>query len=180
MTSHLLRFDSPIYNLQIFLRTISRKYPEIPNVLPDGVYGNATIDAVRAFQNKFLLNANGVTDNSTWDHIVRIYKEIEKENTLRAVNIYPEGGLNTEDENFMATIMIMQSMMLALSNRFANIPSLEVTGVVDEATHRTIIALQYAFGLNPDGNITPTFWNFLVAIYEAYVSVDRIKNASGV
>ena len=176
MTSHLLRFDSPIYNLQIFLRTISRKYPEIPNVLPDGVYGNATIDAVRAFQNKFLLTANGVTDNSTWDHIVRIYKEIEKENTFRAANIYPEGGLNFEDDNFMATIMIMQSMMVALSDRFSNIPKPSVTGVVDEATHRAITALQHAFGLNPDGNITPTFWNFLVAIYEAYVSVDRIKN----
>ena len=51
MTQHLLKYDSPIYNLQVFLRTISQKYPLIPNVLPDGYYGDATVKAVIAFQN---------------------------------------------------------------------------------------------------------------------------------
>lgn len=177
-TQHLLRFDSPIHNLQVFLRAISRRYPEIPDVLPDGVYGEATVNAVKAFQNKFLLSPTGTTDYSTWDHIVRVYKELEKENTARNLRIYPEGGLNFEDDSYMATIMIMQSMMLALSQRFSNIPPVTVNGVVDEETHRSIQAIQYASGLNPDGNITRTFWNYLSAIYEAYVSVDRVQNAS--
>lgn len=177
MTSHLLRFDSPIHNLQVFLRTISRKYPEIPNVLPDGVYGDATVKAVEAFQRKFLLTPNGTTDNSTWDHIVRVYKEIENESYNRSVKIFPEAGINPEDENYASTIMVMQSMMFALSEKFSNVPPVSINGVVDDATHRSIQAIQYACGLNPDGNITRTFWNYLASIYEAFVSTDRLGNA---
>ena len=75
-TSHLLRFDSPIHNLQVFLRTISRKYPDIPDVIPDGVYGDATVNAVEAFKEKFMLGGDGSVEFDTWDKIVEIYKDI--------------------------------------------------------------------------------------------------------
>ncbi len=174
--TYQLRFDSPIHNLQVFLRTISGKYPEIPSVIPDGVYGEATEVSVDAFKRKFMLGEGGDTDQSTWDEIVRVYKDILREDTAKIVTVYPEGGVNYAKSSFGATVMIMQSMLKALSERFSNIPDVSVTGVVDAKTTDAIKALQLASGLNPDGNITPLVWNYLSAIYEAYVSVDRVEN----
>ena len=174
--TYQLKFDSPIHNLQVFLRTISGKYPEIPSVLPDGVYGEATEKSIDAFKRKFMLGVGGDTDQSTWDEIVRVYRDILSENTSKMVTVYPENGLNYAEDSFGATVMIIQSMLKALSEIFDNIPDVEVTGRVDRRTADSIKAVQYASGLNPDGNITPAFWNYLSAIYEVYVSVDRVGN----
>ena len=173
-----LRFDSPIHNLQVFLRTISNKYNEIPLVIPDGVYGDTTKAAVSAFQKKFSLNSTGITDNSTWDSIVNVYKEIESELAFpNSVRIYPEAGLFAENSSYTPTIYVIQSMLLAISNRFSNIPRPSVNGVLDEATSKSVKAVQISSGLNPDGNITKLFWDYLSVIYETYVSNDRIDNA---
>ena len=96
-----LRFDSPIRNLQVFLRTISGVYTEIPSVIPDGVYGNSTKEAVKAFQNRFSLNETGITDNSTWDAILRVYREIEKDTSQpNWVRIFPEEGLKSDNNSY--------------------------------------------------------------------------------
>ena len=177
MTQHLLKYDSPIYNLQVFLRTISQKYPLIPNVLPDGYYGDATVKAVIAFQNMHGLSPTGVTDNATWTEIVRVYEAIERENTSNRLDFFPEEDLFLENDNYTPTIAIIQTMLNSLSERFSNLTSVEINGVNDEATQTAIIKLQSIAGLNADGSITKPFVNVISALYEAYVSKDRVKNS---
>jgi len=174
--ANYLRFDSPIHNLQVFLRTISGKYSEIPTVIPDGVYGGTTAEAVKAFQKRFSLNQTGTTDNSTWDRIIDVYKEIEKETSEpRWVRIYPENGLRQDNMSYTPTVYVMQTMMAALSERFSNIPMPSVNGTIDSPTIESIKAVQIASGLNPDGNVTKLFWNYLSVIYETFVSTDRVE-----
>lgn len=175
---HLLKYDSPVHNLQVFLRTISREYPEIPDVIPDGVYGNATNDAVIAFGNRFNIRNDGITDFSVWEHIIRVYKEIEESNSLNCVRIYPESGINKEDASYMASIIIIQSMILSLSEIFSNIPAVTVNGIEDSQTVEAIKSIQVVFGQKPDGVVTPIFWNNLAALYEAYISANRVYNSS--
>lgn len=174
-----LRFDSPIHNLQVFLRAISNKYDEIPSVIPDGVYGNSTEEAVKAFQRKFLLSETGTTDNSTWDSIVNVYREIENDTSdPRWVRIYPEHGLRPENNSYTPTIYVIQTMMMAISERFSNIPPPSVNGILDNPTIESIKAIQIASGLNPDGNPSRIFWDYLSVIYETYVSTNRVENSS--
>ncbi len=180
MTQYL-RFDSPIHNLQVFLRAISDKYDDIPSVIPDGVYGEDTKNAVSAFQKKFMLNETGTTDNSTWDAIVEVYREIERE--LRdplCVRIYPEHGLKADTPSYTPTVYIIQNMMFALSEVFDNIPAPSVNGILDNRTSETIKAIQIASGLNPDGNINKVFWDYLAVIYETYISTDRASVNSNI
>ncbi len=176
MTQHLLNIDSPIYNLQVFLRTISQKYPLIPNVLPDGYYGDATVNAVIAFQNMHGLSPTGVTDNLTWNEIVRVYETIERENTSKTLDFFPEEDLFLGNDSYTPTIAIIQTMLKSLSERFSNLTSVEVNGINDEATQTAIIKIQTISGLDADGSITRPFVNVLTALYEAYVSKDRVKN----
>ena len=171
-----LNFNSPIRNLQVFLRTISRRYPSIPQVVPDGIYGETTQNAVKAFQDTFSLEPTGVTDNSTWDRIVSVYKQTELSfENGKKVGIYPEQGLDENHHSYYPTVIIIQSMLYALSQQFDNISRPSVNGILDAQTGESIKSLQLACGLNPDGNITKNFWNFLAAVYETYISADRLR-----
>ena len=91
--------------------------------------------------------------------------------------IYPESGINSGDGVSSSTVRIVQSMLLSLSDIFSNVPPVSITGTMDGATTEAIKAIQYASGLNPDGNITSTFWNYLSSIYEVYISKDRVGNS---
>ena len=62
-----------VRQLQTQLNRIARNYPAIPTVTPDGIYGNATAEAVRTFQRIFNLPQTGVTDYPTWFEISDIY-----------------------------------------------------------------------------------------------------------
>lgn len=62
-----------VYQLQEQLGRISRNFPAIPRVNADGIYGERTAEAVRAFQNIFDLPATGITDYPTWYTISDIY-----------------------------------------------------------------------------------------------------------
>ena len=171
-----LRFDSPIHNLQVFLRLIAGKYTDIPSVIPDGVYGDNTKDAVRVFQEKTGLMPTGETDNSTWNKIVETYFEIESEiNAPFVSGIYPENGFREDYNSYSPTVYIVQTMLASLSQRFNNIPEPQLSGVIDYRTTESINSVKILSGLNPDGNINKIFWEYLSAIYSVFVSSDRYE-----
>ncbi len=62
-----------VRQLQTQLNRIARNYPAIPMVVADGIYGQATADAVRTFQGIFNLPQTGVTDYPTWYEISEIF-----------------------------------------------------------------------------------------------------------
>ena len=62
-----------VRQLQNQLNRISRDYPAIPYVTPDGIYGPNTADSVKVFQRIFNLPQTGITDYATWYDISDIY-----------------------------------------------------------------------------------------------------------
>jgi hypothetical protein len=67
-----------VRQLQEQLTRISQDYPYIPAVNADGVYGQATADAVRRFQDVFGLPQTGVVDYPTWYKISEIYVGVSR------------------------------------------------------------------------------------------------------
>ena len=59
--------------MQTYLNAISVRYPSIPPVTPDGIFGGDTENAVLEFQKAVRLNPTGVIDVSTWERIVELY-----------------------------------------------------------------------------------------------------------
>ena len=55
--------------LQQKLRNISKVYSDIPSIIPDGIFGNETEEAVKAFQRKFGLTETGVVNFELWNKI---------------------------------------------------------------------------------------------------------------
>ena len=65
----------PIRSLQSMLRVISEIDKRIPTVVPDGIYGSTTQQAVTAFQRQHGLPATGVADQYTWEAVVASYED---------------------------------------------------------------------------------------------------------
>ncbi len=62
--------------MQEYLSVISTRYPTIPSVEPDGIFGGNTELAVQRFQQTTGLPATGVIDVTTWERIVEVYNFI--------------------------------------------------------------------------------------------------------
>ena len=63
-----------VRSLQTMLRVISEADGTIPTVIPDGIYGQSTMEAVSAFQRHRGLSSTGIADQATWDRIAEAYK----------------------------------------------------------------------------------------------------------
>ncbi len=69
---------SKVRQLQEQLNRIAEVYTTIPTVVTDGIYGEATKDAVTEFQRIFGLPQTGITDFRTWYKISQIYVGITR------------------------------------------------------------------------------------------------------
>ena len=67
-----------VLQLQQQLNRIADVYSSIPHIAADGVYGQRTADAVRAFQKEFDLPETGVVDRATWYKISAIYVAVTR------------------------------------------------------------------------------------------------------
>lgn len=67
-----------VLQLQEHLNSIASVYTAIPSLTPDGIYGEATQNAVKAFQSVFGLPQTGIVDFRTWYKISEIYVGITR------------------------------------------------------------------------------------------------------
>lgn len=65
------RTEEAIAEIQRYLRALSYRYKEVPHIGIDGIYGDETRDAVRAFQLLFSLAETGVVDPLTFEQLYR-------------------------------------------------------------------------------------------------------------
>ena len=77
--------NSYVRTIQNQLNAISNSYPAIEKVAEDGVFGTATENAVKKFQEVFNLPQTGVVDFKTWYAISRIYVATTKIASLNPV-----------------------------------------------------------------------------------------------
>ncbi len=65
-----------VRTIQEYLNYISRTYTEIPTLTVDGIFGQGTTAAVRAYQTLFGLTPNGVVGSVTWNSVLDTYTEL--------------------------------------------------------------------------------------------------------
>lgn len=67
-----------VLQMQRQLNVIADVYSRIPKIAEDGIFGQGTADAVRAFQEIFSLPATGIVDFPTWYKISEIYVGVSR------------------------------------------------------------------------------------------------------
>lgn len=64
-------------------------------------------------------------------------------------------------------VLVIQSILLTLSQEYPDIPEVSITGTYDARTARAVKAFQEITGLPQTGNVDRVTWNMLAAVTAA-------------
>lgn len=155
--------EQPIRSLQIMLRVLSEDDPRLPTVIPDGIYGPNTMHAVSAFQRQNALPVTGITDQNTWDTIVRLYEPaLIRINKAEPIEIILDPGQVFRRGDSSPYIYLLQSMLTQLSNDHPNILPPGHSGTMDNDTVQSLTDFQRLTGMPENGEFDKIIWKHLV------------------
>lgn len=156
----------PIRCLQTMLRTIQTGKHTDCSIIPDGIYGQHTMDAVMDFQQTKGLDVTGITDETTWNEIVSEY-EHTRINRSHAVSLNivmkPDACYSSGDQ--CCNILIAQAVLNVFSMKYGNIPQPNISGTMDEQTQESIISFQKICSLPQTGMIDKETWMHMALQY---------------
>lgn len=165
----------PIRSLQTMLRVIAEYDPSHLSVIPDGIYGPETSQAVTLFQRKHGLPATGITDQNTWESIVAEYETsiVQIDEAYPLYVILNPGQILRKGEAH-PNVLLVQSMLLTLSNVYKSIAAPSLTGILDDATSDSLASFQFLNGLPMSGNLDKHTWKHMVLHYPLAVNLNTV------
>lgn len=137
------------------------------DVKPDGIFGEETARAVRAFQSASGVTPSGRVDLYTFELLVLAAESPAAYKCVSAVPKLLEGGRISPGEE-SNVVIIIQAMLRELESVYDF--EIEVNGVYDSNTENAVKDIQRVYGLTPNGIIDASTWNVLVEEYEKYKS----------
>lgn len=156
--------------LQYALNVVSEFYSTVPNVAMDSRFGQGTLDAVKAYQETFGLDVDGIVGRYTWNHLMTKMETLRAKIPLRNELVqYPGYILRTGTKS--DAVRSMQAYLNEIAVHYPQIPRLRADGFFGEATKNQVIAFQRLFDLNPDGIVGPITWGKLLDIYVKTLNV---------
>lgn len=157
--------QSHIEELQNYLYYIGLHNRNIPQVLPDGIYGEKTTAAVKAIQHEYRLPQTGETNLATWETIVVLYKHY-KEQKPETISVFSSGqecSICRSEQGHH--VEILHAMLKALSEEYSDIPDSGDPSEYDDLTVRTIKAVQNRSGIPETGNTDKYTWNIITRLF---------------
>ncbi len=155
-----------VRSLQTMLRVIAENDSKIPTVVPDGIYGQETMNSVSAFQRIHSLPVTGVVDQLTWESIVKEYDcALIHRGKPQAIQILLEPGQVIRLGDYNANLYLTQAMLAFLSTAEVTIPRPEVSGTLDSGTAGALRAFQALADLPQTGELDRLTWKRLVLQY---------------
>ncbi len=171
-----------IARVQFALNRVSQNYPSIPRIgTVDGIFTEATEQAVRAFQRVFNLQVDGIVGPATWYELRRLFVAVTRLAELRSEGLrleilewaYPEV---LQEGDTGVRVEQLQFMLEVLSQFIEELPALEIDGIFGPQTLRAVIAFQRWAGLAENGQVGDVTWN---RIFEEYEGVRDVLIAQG-
>lgn len=167
----------PVRSLQTMLRILAEDDGNLSPVIPDGIYGNQTRNAVYAFQRKYGIPATGVTDQNTWERIVA-------EQTPALVRLGPAQPLRLilnpnqviRRGQTHPYLCLVQSMLATLAEIYGSIIAPGISGVLDEGTADALASFQYLSALPQTGELDKITWKHLALQYPLGVNIEQSQN----
>ncbi len=167
----------PIRDLQTMLRALRKADNAPKGLVPDGIYGAKTVEAVSDFQRDNGLPVTGVTDQKTWDAIFAAYRPVKINAEpafplhilLNANQVITKGEQN---EN----LFIVQGILMVLARRYSSIYPPTFTGILDAATRESIASFQNLSSLPITGDLDKITWKHLALQYPLAANLDNLPD----
>ena len=162
---------NPVLSLQTMLREISFKYPVIPRLIPDGTFGERTLEAVMVFQREFDLPVTGQVDNDTWDVISVTFQESRQcLDVPKPCQVFLTPNFTISPGDSSVHLFVVQAMFKGLATILEEVEDGTVTGVQDGSTERNTRWLQRLNHVEETGIMDHASWNTLARLYTIFVT----------
>ena len=147
---------SSVEQVQFWLSDLAQFDSSLVRVSVDGSYGAATERAVRAFQQKQNLTADGVVGQTTWNALYAAWVDAQSDLGGTA---WPGTALRRGDTGM--EVRLVQFCLRLAADNYSALRTVTVDGSYGAATVSAVTAFQSLFGLTADGVVGRSTWNKL-------------------
>lgn len=156
----------PIRSLQTMLRVIAEDDPNHMRIIPDGIYGSETMNAVSTFQRIHGLPVTGITDQNTWETIVAVFDPaLVRRQNAHPLDIILNPGQTIQKGERNPHLYLVQAMLTALAEIYKSIGIPSQSGLLDDSTADSLASFQALSSLPMTGNLDKQTWKHLVLHY---------------
>ena len=162
--------------IQYFLALIGLFEESVPAPLVDGIFGQETEGAVRAFQTQYGLSPTGIVDRETYRVLYDVYLGI-----LRSL---PPELIGERAKPYPGTVLVygssgedvtdLQTYLRAIAEPY-DLPGTEVSGFFDRKTQDAVIAVQRRFGIPVSGAVGAKTWARIGVLYDGLISGEQLS-----
>ena len=154
---------SSVEQVQFWLSDLAQFDSSLARVSVDGSYGAATERAVRTFQQKQNLTADGVVGQTTWNALYAAWVDAQSDLGGTA---WPGTALRRGDTGMEVRLV---QFWLRLAAYYSDVPTVTVDGKFGAATTRAVKAWQTRAGLTVDGVVGRLTFQ---SLYDAALALD--------
>ena len=152
----------PVRSIQTMLRVLSERDAQYQSIIPDGIYGPATVSAVSNFQRIHGLPVTGITDQFTLETIAAAYEpaliHVTEAQPLEII-LNPNEVIRRGDSS--PYLYSAQAVLTVLSEAYSSIGKPAQTGILDESTADALSSFQSLSGLPMTGELDKITWKQL-------------------
>ena len=154
--------EQSVRSLQTMLRVLAEDNKMQPTVVPDGIFGPGTTQAVSTFQRRYGLPITGVANQQTWDRIVLEYESaLIRISEAQPIEIIMDPGKVYRYGDSSPNIYLAQSILTQLSKDHPDIEPPGHSGVLDRTTEESLIGFQNLAALPATGELDKITWKHL-------------------
>ena len=147
---------SSVEQVQFWLSDLAQFDSSLVRVSVDGSYGAVTERAVRAFQQKQNLTADGVVGQTTWNALYAAWVDAQSDLGGTA---WPGTALRRGDTGM--EVRLVQFWLRLAADNYSALRTVTVDGSYGAATVSAVTTFQSLFGLTADGVVGRSTWNKL-------------------
>ncbi len=161
-------YSNSVRQIQQSLRIISKNEEKIPEVFVDGIFGNETAAAVKAYQKDRGFEPNGIVDNETWDSLNESANK-HSANTDHPFPIVPfiDTVSIAKAGERRRSVYFVQLMFREISKKYCGFDDIELDGINDGTTLESIKTVQRCADIdNEDGTLDKATWDIIAQLFE--------------
>lgn len=169
--------SQPVRSLQTMLRVLAEDDNELSSLVPDGIYGNQTRQAVSTFQRKYGIPMTGVVNEETWNRIVAVHSpaliRLGPAEPLRLI-LNPNQIIRRGESH--PYLYLVQGMLGTLAEIYSSLLAPAISGILDEATADALSSFQQLSALPQTGELDKITWKHLALQYPLAVNLQQSQN----